>query len=83
MFEQATPCREARGGFCSSPPKSRRFGKQQSPRLTPGAYCLSMISCFYFKIAEAAPDCSPTSLPCCTFFAVAECLCGGEVYARV
>ncbi len=27
MFEQATPCREARGGFCSSPPKSRLYGK--------------------------------------------------------
>ena len=48
MFEQATPCREARGGFCTSPPKSRLFGKRQSPRLAPGAYCLSMISCFYF-----------------------------------
>jgi len=45
MFEQATPCREARGGICSSPPKSRLFGKRQSPRLAPEAGYFSIIWC--------------------------------------
>lgn len=42
-------------------------GLKQLPtsRREPGE--IGMICCFYFKIAEAAPDCSPTSLPRCTF----------------
>lgn len=39
---------------------------ETAPDIAPGAE-YSMICCFYFKIADAAPDCSPISLPRCTF----------------
>lgn len=31
MFEQATPCREARGGICSSPPKAASLENDKAP----------------------------------------------------
>lgn len=36
---------------------------ETAPDIAPEAE-YSMICCFYFIMAEFAPDCSPTSLPC-------------------
>ena len=47
MFEQATPSREARGGFCSSLPEAASLGNYKAPDIPLGAY--ATISLFAYN----------------------------------
>ena len=48
-------------------PKAASLENNKAPDIAPGAYCLSMISCFYFNIPDDADVEVPGSLSRLTF----------------